>query len=87
MQTRTRIGPILWDGFCSQAKKRCCSPHFNMEKKMEFYGFKQFEEDQHDLSVDEYKEKFLRLHKYVLVVVGDALKTNFFEGLREKLRF
>ena len=34
-----------------------------MEKKMDFYGFKQFEEDHHDLSVDEYKEKFLRLHK------------------------
>ena len=54
---------------------------------MEFYGFKQFEEDQHNLFVDEYKEKFLRLHKYVPEVVGDALKSKFIEGLPETLQF
>ena len=87
MQTQTRTSLVLWDEFCSQAKKRYCSPHFNMEKKMEFYGFKQFEEDQHDLSVDEYKEKFLQLHKYAPEVVGEDLKSKFIEGLRETLRF
>ena len=54
---------------------------------MEFYGFKQQEADKHDLSVDEYKERFLRLHKYAPEVTGDALKMKFIEGLREELRF
>ena len=51
---------------------------------MMFYGFKQQEEDKHDLSVDEYKERFLCLHKYAPEVTGDALKLKFMEGLREE---
>ncbi|MCO5555462.1 hypothetical protein L7F22_009007 [Adiantum nelumboides] len=41
MQTRSRVGPVLWEEFRDQAEKRYCSPHYNMEKKMEFYNFKQ----------------------------------------------
>ena len=40
---------------------------------MEFYNFKQVEVDKHDLKVDDYKEKFLRLHKYAPEVTGDAM--------------
>ncbi|MCO5560199.1 hypothetical protein L7F22_013808 [Adiantum nelumboides] len=87
MQTRSRVGPVLWEEFREQAEKRYCSPHYNMEKKMEFYKFKQREEDKHSLSVDEYKEKFLRLHKYALKVTGNALKSKFIEGLREELKY
>ncbi|MCO5590930.1 hypothetical protein L7F22_044906 [Adiantum nelumboides] len=87
MQTRSRVGPVLWEEFRDQAEKRYCSPHYNMEKKMEFYNFKQREEDKHSLSVDEYKEKFLRLHKYAPEVTGNALKSKFIEGLREELKY
>ncbi|MCO5550305.1 hypothetical protein L7F22_003788 [Adiantum nelumboides] len=87
MQTRSRVGPVLWEEFREQAEKRYCSPHYNMEKKMEFYNFKQREEDKHSLSVDEYKEKFLRLHKYAPEVTGNALKSKFIEGLREELKY
>ncbi|MCO5609063.1 hypothetical protein L7F22_063284 [Adiantum nelumboides] len=87
MQTRSRVGPMLWEEFREQAEKRYCSPHYNMEKKMEFYNFKQREEDKHSLSVDEYKEKFLRLHKYAPEVTWNALKSKFIEGLREKLKY
>ena len=59
MQTRTNESTIAWKEFRAEAEKRYCSPHYNMEKKMEFYGFKQKEADKHDLSVDEYKERFL----------------------------
>lgn len=37
-----------------------------MEKKIELNGFKQFDENKDDLLVDDYKGKFLWLHKYVL---------------------
>ncbi|MCO5597655.1 hypothetical protein L7F22_051736 [Adiantum nelumboides] len=87
MQTRSRVGPVLWEEFREQAEKRYCSPHYNMEKKMEFYNFKQREEDKHSLSVDEYKEKFLRLHKYAPEVTGNALKSKLIEGLREELKY
>ena len=87
MQTRTRESAVAWQEFRTEAEKRYCSPHYNMEKKMEFYGFKQQEVDKHDLSVDEYKERFLRLHKYAPEVTGDALKMKFIEGLRDELKF
>ncbi|MCO5598502.1 hypothetical protein L7F22_052599 [Adiantum nelumboides] len=50
-------------------------------------ALKQREEDKHSLSVDEYKEKFLRLHKYAPEVTGNALKSKFIEGLREELKY
>ena len=53
MQTRTNESTIAWKEFRVEAERRYCSPHYNMEKKMEFYGFKQKEADKHDLSVDE----------------------------------
>jgi len=61
---------------------------------MEFYGFKQHESYAHDLSVDEYKEKFLCLHKYaphkhvqIPHGFGDkgSAKVPFFQALK-KLR-
>ena len=39
IQSRTEKSVIAWKEFRAQAEKRYCSPHFNMEKKMEFYGF------------------------------------------------
>lgn len=87
MQTRTIAGPVLWAEFRLQVEKRYCSPHFNMEKKMEFYNFKQYEEEKHDFTVDDYKEKFLRLHKYAPEVTADAMKSKFIEGLREDLKY
>ena len=54
---------------------------------MEFYNFKQVETDKHDLTVDDYKEKFLRLHKYAPEVTGDAMKSKFIEGLRDDLKY
>ncbi|MCO5602671.1 hypothetical protein L7F22_056807 [Adiantum nelumboides] len=82
MHTRTNKSKVAWNEFRAQAEKRYCSPHFNMEKKMEFYGFKQCDLNKPALSVDEYKEKFLRLHKYAPKVIGDALKMKFIEGHR-----
>ena len=54
---------------------------------MEFYGFKQNKDGKPILTVDEYKEKFLRLHKYAPEVTGNALKMNFIEGLTGELKF
>ena len=86
MQIRQRQDqPITWAEFKTAAKKRYCSPHYYMEKKMEFYNFKQVQEGKHNLSVDEYKEKFLRLHKYTPEVIGEALAHKFVEGLKEDL--
>ena len=87
MQSRTEESVVAWKEFCAQAEKRYCSPHFNMEKKMEFYGFKQNEDGKPILTVDEYKEKFLHLHKYAPEVTGDALKMKFIEGLTGELKF
>ena len=55
--------------FHAQAEKRYCLPHFNMEKKMEFYGFKQNKDGKPTLTVEKYKDKFLRLHKYAHLVI------------------
>ncbi|MCO5552689.1 hypothetical protein L7F22_006206 [Adiantum nelumboides] len=87
MQTRIDGSVVAWNEFRAQAEKRFCSPHFNMEQKMEFYGFKQCDPNKPALSVDEYKEKFLRLHKYAPEVTGDALKMKFIEGLQEEVMF
>ena len=48
---------------------------------MEFYNFKQVEKDKQDLTIDDYKEKFLRHHKYAPKVAGDAKKSEFIKGL------
>ena len=32
--------PITWAEFKTAAEKRYCSPHYYMEKKMEYYNFK-----------------------------------------------
>ena len=64
MQSRTEESVVAWKEFRAQEQKRYCSPHFNMEKKMEFYGFKKNKDGKPNLIVDEYKEKFLCLHKY-----------------------
>ncbi|MCO5571960.1 hypothetical protein L7F22_025711 [Adiantum nelumboides] len=77
IKTRTDESVVAWKEFRAQAEKRYCSLHFNMEKKMEFYGFKECEANKLSLTVDEYKEKFLRLHKYAPEVTGDALKMKF----------
>lgn len=87
LKQRTLTGPVEWEEFKTQAEKRYCSPHYSMEKKMEFYGFKQQPIDQKCLTVNEYKEQFLRLHKYAPEVEGDALKSKFIEGLREDLMY
>lgn len=87
MQTRTWESAVAWQEFQTEAEERYCSPHYNMEKKMEFYSFKQQEVDKHDLSVDEYKERFLRLHKYAPEVTGDALKMKLIEGLCDQVKF
>ena len=55
---------------------------------MDFYNFKQVETDKHDLTVNDYKEKFLRLHKYAPEVTNDdAMKSNFIEGLQDNLKY
>ena len=50
-------------------------------------GFKQNEAGKPVLILDEYKETFLRLHKYAPEVTGDTLKMKFIEGLTEILKF
>ena len=75
--------PITWAEFRIATEKRYCSPHYYMEKNMEFYNFKQIQEGKHSLSVNEYKEKSLRLHKYTPEVIGEALTHKFVEGLRK----
>ena len=46
-----------------------------------------FRSGKHNLSVDEYKEKFLRLHKYAPEVTSEALTHKFMEGLKEDLLY
>ena len=54
---------------------------------MEFYSFKQVHEGKHDLSMDEFKEKFMCLHKYALEVTNKAVSHKFVEGLKEDLLY
>ncbi len=54
---------------------------------MEFYKFQQQAEGQDTITVSEYKEQFLRLHKYAPEIEGEALKNKFIEGLRKDLYF
>ena len=54
---------------------------------MEFYGFKQHEVGKAMLTVDDYKDKFLRLHKYAPKVTCDALKIKYIEGVIKVLKF
>ena len=68
-------------------EKRYRSPYFNIEKKIEFSNFKQVETDKHDLTVDDYKEKLLQLHKYAPEVIGDTMKNKLIEGLRDNLKY
>ena len=53
MQSRMEESVVAWKEFRAQAEKRYCSPHFDMEKKIEFYGFKQNEEGKPTFTVDE----------------------------------
>ena len=87
MQSRTKESAVAWKEFCAQAKKRYYSPHFNMENKMEIYGFKQHEVGKTMLTIDEYKERFFCLHIFAPKVIGDALKMKFIEVLTEFLKF
>ncbi|MCO5591417.1 hypothetical protein L7F22_045400 [Adiantum nelumboides] len=87
MQTPIDGSVVAWNEFRAQAKKRYCSLHFNMKKKMEFYGFKQCDPNKPALTMDEYKKKLLSLHNYAPEVTGDTLKMKFLEGLQEELMF
>ncbi len=87
LKQRTKITPITWEEFKTEAYKRYCSPHYEMDKKMDFYKFQQEPEGEPSLSVHEYKEKFLRLHKYAPEVEGEALKNKFVEGLRKDIYY
>ena len=85
IKQRTKITPITWEEFKTEAYKRYCCPHYEMDKKMDFYKCQQEPEGEPSLSVHEYKEKFLRLHKYAPEVEGEALKNKFVEGLRKDI--
>ena len=70
MKQRTKVGPVDWEEFKAQAFMRYCPQHYEMNKKMEFYKFEQQQENEVGLSVHEYKEKFLHLHKYAPEMEG-----------------